>query len=115
MRLLLDTHSLYWASFEPEKLSREASELLQVEETMLFASLASLWKMAIKCSIGNLKIPDGYFSELSRHGYELLPVTVSHVETYLKLPLIHRDPVDRVLVAQAQSDQMTILTRDVEI
>ncbi len=100
VRYLLDTHTLLWALSEPATLSAESRTILEGNETYVFVSLVSLWECAIKSSIGKLSIPDD-FSDLVAAGFEILSVEVAHVERYLQIALLHRDPFDRMLVSQA--------------
>ena len=115
MRVLLDTHSLYWACFEPGKLGEKARACLVAEETVACVSHASLWEMTIKRGLGKLKFPGGFLKALPEHGYQLLPISVAHIEQYGSLPLLHRDPFDRMLIAQAKIEQMALMTRDSDI
>ena len=113
--LLLDTHLVLWAAFEPERLSAKATKLLRSRELPLAFSLATLWEVAIKTSLGR---PD--FSVDSRllhqallaEGLTELPISAKHIARVATLPWFHRDPFDRLLVAQAIEEGMTLLTAD---
>lgn len=115
MKLLLDTHLLLWAAGEPERLSKEARALLSAPENELFFSAASLWEIAIKRGLGR---PD--FSVDARllrrglldNGYSELPIASEHAVAVEGLPSIHKDPFDRILVAQAMVEGITLLTTD---
>lgn len=111
MRYLLDTHTLLWARSAPDRLSGEALAVLQSADNVLYVSIASLWECAIKSSIGKLAVPVGFFRIVSTD-YDILGIDVSHVETCASLPLHHRDPFDRLLVAQAQLGGLILVTRD---
>ena len=111
MRYLLDTHTLLWARSAPDRLSGEALAVLQSADNVLYVSMASLWECAIKSSIGKLAVPVGFFRIVSTD-YDILGIDVSHVETCASLPLHHRDPFDRLLVAQAQVGGLILVTRD---
>ena len=111
MRYLLDTHALLWARSAPDRLSTDALAVLQSAETVLYVSMASLWECAIKSSIGRLAVPDDFYRIVS-NDYDVLGIDVSHVEACASLPLHHRDPFDRLLVAQAQLGGLTLVTRD---
>ena len=111
MRYLLDTHTLLWARSAPHRLSGEALALLQSAESILHVSMASLWECAIKCSIGKLAVPDDFYRVVSGD-YEILGIEVAHVEACACLPLHHRDPFDRLLVAQAQLGGLILISRD---
>ena len=111
MRYLLDTHTLLWARSAPDRLSGEALAALRSAESILHVSMASLWECAIKTSIGKLAIPDGFYRIVSGD-YEILGIEVAHVEACASLPLHHRDPFDRLLVAQAQLGGLVLISRD---
>lgn len=111
MRYLLDTHVLLWSRASPERLSPEAVRLLQSTDNTLYVSMATLWECAIKVCIGKLALPDGFF-RIVANDYELLDIELAHLEATLQLPLLHRDPFDRLLVAQAQLGGLTLVTRD---
>jgi len=115
MRLLLDTHSLLWALNQPGMLRSDARKAVESEDNVVYVSMASLWECAIKVSIGKLRLPDGFFQALQPAGFEMLTIELQHVEAYSKLPMHHRDPFDRVLVAQAMCEQLILVTRDEEI
>lgn len=114
MRYLLDTHTLLWARSAPERLSREALTILQSTGDTLYVSMASLWECAIKSSIGKLDVPAGFYRIVS-NDYEMLGIELSHVEACADLPMHHRDPFDRLLVAQAQLGGLVLVTRDPDI
>lgn len=111
MRYLLDTHTLLWARSAPGRLSGEALAVLQSAENILHVSMASLWECAIKASIGKLAVPDDFYRIVSGD-YEILGIEVAHVEACASLPLHHRDPFDRLLVAQARLGGLILITRD---
>ena len=111
MRYLLDTHVLLWSRASPERLSAEAVTLLQSTENTLYVSMATLWECAIKACIGKLAVPEGFF-RIVANDYEILDIELAHLEATLQLPLLHRDPFDRLLVAQARLGGLTLVTRD---
>jgi len=111
---LLDTHTLLWSRTVPDRLSPQALAVLRSAENVLYVSMATLWECAIKVSIGKLQIPDSFFG-LVASDYEILDIEVAHLEAMLTLPLHHRDPFDRLLVAQAQLGGLTLVTRDRDI
>ena len=114
MRYLLDTHTLLWARTAPDVLSADALAVLESADSALYLSIASLWECAIKSSIGKLDVPDEFYQTVAAD-YEILGIEVSHVEACAKLPMHHRDPFDRMLVAQARLGGLTLLTRDRDI
>ncbi|MDB5931606.1 MAG: hypothetical protein JWR60_3313 [Polaromonas sp.] len=115
MRLLLDTHLLIWAVSEPERLSPKALELINDEANQLFFSAASIWEIAIKASYQRtdflVNVPDLH-SELIRNGYQELAVSSSHTFAVVHLPHLHKDPLDRLLLAQAMREDLTLVTAD---
>ena len=114
MRYLLDTHTLLWARAEPDVLSADALAVLESADSALYLSIASLWECAIKSSIGKLDVPDEFYRAVAAD-YEILGIEVSHIKACAKLPMHHRDPFDRMLVAQARLGGLTLLTRDRDI
>lgn len=115
MTLLLDTHLLLWAAGEPEKLSKEARSLLLSKHQKLWFSSASLWEIAIKQALGRndfLVDPGALLAGLLEHGYQELNVKGSHAVAIANLPPIHRDPFDRLLVAQAMVEGLMLVTTD---
>ncbi len=114
MRYLLDTHVLLWARSAPEKLSAIAVAILESEESELSVSIASLWECAIKSSLGKLVVPDN-FCRIIAHDYNILGLEIAHLQAYEQLPMHHRDPFDRMLIAQAQLVGLTLLTHGRDI
>lgn len=115
MKLLLDTHLLLWAAGQPDRLSKEARDLLDAPENELFFSSASLWEVVIKRGLGrdDFKVDARLLRRgLLDNGYSELPIGSEHVVAVENLPVIHKDPFDRVLVAQAQVEGITLLTAD---
>lgn len=115
MKLLLDTHVLLWAAGEPHRLSAEARSLLENPANELLFSAVSLWEVAIKSGLGRADFQvDARLLRrgLTENGYDELPVLGQHAVQVMALPAIHRDPFDRVLVAQAQVEGVTLLTVD---
>ena len=115
MSLLLDTHVLLRAAGHPGRLPQEARDLIEDEATELFFSAASLWEIAIKSGLGHPNFdvdPRLLRRGLLENGYAELPITGAHAVTVDLLPPIHKDPFDRILVAQAQVEGITLLTAD---
>jgi PIN domain nuclease of toxin-antitoxin system len=115
MKLLLDTHLLLWAAGEPRRLSKRARTLLADPDNELLFSAASLWEVAIKRGLGRKDFTvDAWLLRrgLLDNGYSELPITSDHVVATESLPSIHKDPFDRILVAQATVEGVTLLTID---
>lgn len=115
MKLLLDTHLLLWAAGEPDRLSADARSLIDAPENELFFSAASLWEIAIKHGLGrdDFKVDVRLLRRgLLDNGYSELPIGSVHAVTIDSLPPIHKDPFDRMLVAQAMVEGITLLTAD---
>jgi len=115
MKLLLDTHVLLWAAGEPQRLSKQARRMIDNPDNELLFSAASLWEVAIKRSLGreDFKVDVRLLRRgLLDNGYSELPIISDHVVATESLPLIHKDPFDRVLVAQATVEGVTLLTID---
>ncbi len=118
MKLLLDSQLLLWAAGQPEKLSAAARELLSEPRNELLFSAASLWEIAIKATLGREDFrvePRLLRRGLLDNGYVELPVTSQHAVNIDSLPLLHKDPFDRLLLAQALSEGITLLTADTQL
>ena len=114
MRLLLDTHVLLWWLAESPKLPKTIKARI-AEAEIVYVSAASVWEMAIKAAIGKLDAPDDLEEQLPQHRFEQLPVSVSHALAVAKLPHHHADPFDRMLVAQASFESLTLVTADPQL
>jgi PIN domain nuclease of toxin-antitoxin system len=115
VNLLLDTHLLIWGSRGAERLPRVAADLILDEANSLYFSAASLWEVAIKFARGKPDFvidPDVLRRALTDNGYAELPITSRHAAATARLPPIHRDPFDRMLVVQAAAEGITLLTVD---
>ncbi len=112
MRLLLDTHALIWALGDPAKLSPKSRSAIEDPANEIFVSAASLWEIAIKAGDGKLTVPDDLERAIFAVGFQPLEIRFPHVRRLRSLPLHHRDPFDRILVAQAQHEDMAVVTRD---
>ncbi len=118
MKFLLDTHLLLWAAGQPGKLSATARRLLGDPANELFFSAASLWEIAIKNSLGRADFrvePRVLRRGLLDNGYLELAITSEHAVGVDGLPLLHKDPFDRLLLAQALSEGITLLTSDMNL
>ena len=118
MKLLLDTHALLWFIGNDPQLSATARQGIEKSEHDKFVSAASLWEISIKLSLGKVKLPrpfgEVFPQQLEVNGFELLPISCAQLNQLVTLPFHHRDPFDRLLIAQAMADDMTIVTRDPE-
>ena len=116
MALLVDTHAFLWFVFDDPRLSARADELLSDPSVAKALSIASLWEIAVKVSVSKLSLGMRFDSFLStcvtNRDVSLLPITVAHLCAYAELPLHHRDPFDRLLVAQCLAENCPILSRD---
>ena len=116
MRLLLDTHTFIWFAFNAKELSVSTRELLEDAASELYFSHASVWEMAIKASIGKLsfsqKVVDFVSAQVQKDDIQLLPIELSHIALVESLSLHHRDPFDRLLIAQAQAENLTVVSVD---
>lgn len=118
MKLLLDTHLLLWAVNQPDRLSDEAKRLFGDVANELFFSAASLWEIAIKASLGRDEFrvdPQVLRRTLLEDGFLELVITGEHAVAVVALPPLHKDPFDRILVAQATVEGMTLLTADAQL
>ncbi len=119
MRVLLDTHVWLWMWGEPEKLRNEARSLIEDPQTTLVVSSASAWEIATKEAAGRLRLPVPAVEWLSDHRHladiEPLPISFDHAIRAGTLPPHHRDPFDRMLVAQAQLEQLILATADARL
>ena len=112
MRLLLDTHVLLWVMTNDPALSPTAREAIS-KAPVVYASSVSIWEVSIKTALGKLKLDqDRFMSALSTTGFEPLPVTWEHADAVRRLPAIHSDPFDRMLIAQAVSEPLNLMTAD---
>ena len=115
MRLLLDTHAFLWFTAGDRRLSQPARKAVESEGAEVYVSAVSVWEMAIKASLGHLTLPapvSSYIAEKVAEGYRLLPVTWAQAADVERLPFHHRDPFDRLIVAQALSEKCLLVTRD---
>jgi len=118
MKLLLDTHAFLFAILEPERLSAKVRKLFEDPEVPRWVSVVSLWEIAVKIQIGKLDLPrdaDFYQKHLRALHALVLAVDVRHSLGLFALPMHHKDPFDRLLIAQAREEKMTLVTRDAAI
>jgi PIN domain nuclease of toxin-antitoxin system len=110
--LLLDTHVvLWWMAGEQDRVGKEARDAIEMGTPVLVSAVV-LWEVAIKRRLGKLKVLDDLLEQLERAEVDLLPITPRHADRVAALPMHHRDPFDRLLVAQAQSEETPLATAD---
>ncbi len=115
MRLLLDTHIVYWSFYNPGQLSARANSIITNADAV-FVSAASIWEMAIKVRLGKMKgDPHEIASNIANARFQELPVWSRHAVAVSSLPLHHHDPFDRLLIAQAMSESLHLLTADTQL
>ena len=116
MRFLVDTHAFLWAVLSPEKLSDRARSVFNDRQAELLVSIATPWEMAIKAGIGKLEngaeILDNFENQVTASGYRILETSIKHTIRSGCLPRYHKDPFDRLLIAQALDLNIPILSRD---
>ena len=116
MNLLLDTHTFIWWADEPEKLSENALQALEAENNQLILSIVSIWEIQIKAQLGKLKLSiplkDLLKSQEHANHLKILPVTQAHIFALEDLPLHHKDPFDRLLIAQSIVETVTVVSAD---
>ena len=116
MRLLLDSHTLlWWLEDDRPRLGPQAQALITDAANEVFVSAATIWELAIKRATGKLQTPADLEAEVRQNGFIALPISFRHAERAGRLPLLHRDPFDRMLVAQAQAENLTLITGDASI
>lgn len=116
MNILPDTHIFLWLNDAPEKLSQPALDACQNVDNTLYLSLASVWEMQIKQQLGKLQLSETLqtliTTQQQQNGLQLLPIELEHIEALCHLPSQHRDPFDRMLIAQSIKEQMLIISAD---
>jgi len=119
LNLIADTHVVLWALLRPGELDRKAARALRSPSSEVYVSAASLWEMAIKAELGKLRLPgppaEWLPGALARTGIQVLAVEGSHALAAGALPPHHRDPFDRMIVAQALAESLTVVTRDARL
>jgi PIN domain nuclease of toxin-antitoxin system len=112
MNILLDTHVLIWALENNPTLSELSRSNIIDGNNLVFVSSASVWEISIKRNLGKLQAPDNLLEEIKLHRFSHLHINLDHARLAEKLPDIHRDPFDRMLIAQAMIERLTLITRD---
>ncbi len=113
MNLLLDTHVLLWWLDDHPSLSRRTRDVIEEGENLVFVSAATVWEIRIKQALGKLEIPPDFKGILESQPFFFLDITAEHAHAVGELPLHHRDPFDRMLIAQAMTERLTLITHDV--
>ena len=114
-RLLLDTHALVWWMSDVSRLSEAARAAIAEPRNDIFVSAITGWEIAVKRAKGRMTAPDHLSAMIEERGFTHLPLTFHHAEQAGNLPMHHRDPFDRLLVAQAQAEGLVLVTRDARI
>lgn len=114
-RFLLDTQVVLWWLSDHPRLGEGARRMIANPGNFVAVSAASVWEMAVKSSIGKLSVPDDVGQALTDCGFTPLPITMEHAARVGELPLLHRDPFDRMLVAQAQLEGLDLISSDVRL
>jgi PIN domain nuclease of toxin-antitoxin system len=112
VRILLDTHVAFWWFNDVDRVGHDARVAIQDSSNDVWMSAASVWEVGIKRAVGRLEIPTPLDEAARETGVMELAVTWAHARTAAELPLLHGDPFDRMLVAQAQLEELVLLTRD---
>ena len=115
MNLLVDTHAMLWFVAGDERLNLKARKAIESPDTVNYISIASWWEIAIKCSLGKLRIDrplEDFMDERVDEGFRVLSIETQHLPALSTLPFHHRDPFDRLIICQAINENMTICTGD---
>ena len=115
MNLLLDTHVLLWWLDDHPHLSKRARAVIANSQNLVFVSAAVIWEICIKHALNKLEIPSNFRKVLERQDFEQLDITIDHAYAVENLPPHHRDPFDRMLVAQAKVEGMNLVTHDIRL
>ena len=119
MKILLDTHAFLWSTQADERLSTKAQAAFLDSQNALYLSAASYWEICVKYALGKLGLqpdwPNLLEQEIAANQISWLPIEKDHCQALTELPILHRDPFDRILIAQAQCEGMTLLTADGQI
>jgi PIN domain nuclease of toxin-antitoxin system len=115
MNLSLDTHVLLWALSAPERLSAVARNAIEDPANIVFVSAAVAWEIEVKAALGKLRAPSDLLQQLTAANFQELPITIAHALALNELPNLHRDPFDRIMLAQAKAAGLTFVTADPEV
>lgn len=114
-RFLLDTHVLLWWLDDSPELGPRCKELIADQRNQIYVSAATTWEISIKKALGKLEAPDDIDSIVEDEGFSKLPISLYHGQLAGSLPMLHRDPFDRMLIAQAQAEGLILMTSDTNI
>ena len=112
MNLLLDTHTLLWWLADDPRLSPDARAIICDTKNAVYVSAATAWEISIKRSLGKLEAPSDLAAEIAANGFREMTITFAHALSAAQLAMHHSDPFDRMLVAQAKLESLTLVTRD---
>ena len=118
MQILLDSHALWWFIEGNVKLPKETFSIIKIFKNNTYISIATIWEVAIKLSINKLTFDGGierFIEIIEENGFSLLEISTDHIKKVTELPFIHRDPFDRIIIAQSMVENMTIITVDENI
>jgi PIN domain nuclease of toxin-antitoxin system len=115
MNLSLDTHVLLWTLSIPERLSKAARNAIEDPANIVFVSAAAVWEIEIKAALGKLRAPSDLLHQLAAANFQELPITIAHALALKQLPNLHRDPFDRIMLAQAKAAGLMFVTADPEV
>jgi PIN domain nuclease of toxin-antitoxin system len=118
MKLLLDTHALIWFLSGNNELSEEVVSEIENENNTIFVSIASLWEIGIKESIGKIKIKGGLsqlMTEILKSNIEIIPISIEDILVLTTLEFFHRDPFDRLIIAQGMNEQCVLISKDEQL
>jgi PIN domain nuclease of toxin-antitoxin system len=115
MNLSLDTQVLLWTLSAPERLSAVARSAIEDPANIVFVSAAVAWEIEIKAALGKLRAPSDLLQQLAAANFQELPITIAHALAIKQLPNLHRDPFDRIMLAQAKAAGLTFVTADPEV
>ncbi len=114
MNILIDTHVLLWWPNDDPKITSDAREAIAAGANMVFVSTVSIWEIRIKQALGKLEVPNNFVDVLNSQPFGQLDITAVHAHAVGDLPMHHRDPFDRMLIAQAIIEKMALVTKDVQ-
>lgn len=118
MNYLLDTHTLIWFLKGTDELSEKTVKIIENSDAIIYVSIATIWELSIKISLGKFNFPngiEGFIKLVEDNGFEILPITINDTIKICSLEYIHRDPFDRIMIAQSLENNLIIITKDSHI